>query len=156
MKMADSKADAEAEALRSWYTRLLDKVVKEMISVKAVSGDAVQAAPVWMVPNEVLIAKVWGISNEHDFVWAISIDKLIADYVAGSLAGNPREVAKHFALKWQMDADRLVSFGSSQASDEVSPEKMQAYSEKLIQYAEALYEMTGRDEPWEEQQSFSN
>lgn len=153
--MADSKADAEAEALRSWYTGLLDKMVKEMISVKAVSGDAVQATPVWMARNEVLIAKVWGISNESDFVWAISVDKLIADYVAGSLAATPREVARHFALKWQMDADRLVNFGSSDASNEVSPERMQAYSDRLIQYAETLYDMANRDEPWEELQSFA-
>ncbi len=154
--MADSKADTKAEELRSWYTRLLDQVVKEMISVKAVSGVAVQAVPVWMVPNEVLIAKVWGIADESDFVWAISVDKFIADYVAGSLAATPREVARHFALKWQMDADRLASSGSSKASDKLSPERMKEYSDRLIRYAEALYDMANRDEPWEVLPSFSD
>lgn len=152
--MADSKPDTDAEATRSWYTRLLDKMVKEMINIKAVSGDAVQAAPMWMVPNEMLIAKVWGITKEHEFVWAISVDKLIADYVGGSLAATPRDVARHFALKWQMDADRLISLGESGAAAEADPEKMQEYADKLIQYAEVLHDLANSDGPWEEDRTF--
>lgn len=154
-KMAESDADAKAEALKTWYTRLLDQVVKEMIRVKAVTGAAVQASPVWMVPNEVLIAKVWGVANESDFVWTMSIDKLISDYIAGSLAATPRDVARHFSLKWQMDADRLVNFDQKTAPDKKTDERMQDYSNKLIQYAETLYDLANRDDAWEERQSFA-
>lgn len=148
--MTDTKAATEAEELKTWYTRLLDKVVEEMIEAKAVSGDAVQATPAWMIPNEMLIAKVWGISNESDFVWAISVDKLIADYVAGSLAAGPREVARHFALKWQMDADRLTSADAAKAAGNFSPEQMQAYADQLIEKAELLYDLADRDEAWDQ------
>ena len=148
--MTDSKAATEAEELKAWYTRLLDKVVKEMIDIKAVTGDAVQAAPVWMIPNEMLIAKVWGISKESDFIWAISVDKLIADYVAGSLATGPREVARHFALKWQMDADRLTSLDQSKAPSDMSPERLQAFADELIKNAEMLHELAVRDEAWDQ------
>jgi hypothetical protein len=153
--MTESNAEADAEAIKSWYTKLLDKMVKEMIDIKAVSGDAVQAAPVWMVPYQMLIAKVWGISKEHEFVWAISVDKLIADYVSGSLAATPQDVARHFALKWQMDVDRLLSVDSGQAPGDVTQEQMKDYANQLKEYAEVLYEMANQDDLWTEQFSFT-
>ena len=58
----------------------------------------------WMLPHKILIAKVWEINQDIGFVWSISIDKFIADYVAGSLAPTPREAARDFSLKWQMPA----------------------------------------------------
>jgi hypothetical protein len=154
-QMTESSADADAKATKSWYTKLLDNVVKEMIRLEAVSGSAVQANPVWMVPNEMLIAKVWGIDSESDFIWTMSVDKLISDYIAGSLAATPRDVARHFSMKWQMDADRLVSFEQNKTSGEKNVERMQAYANKLIQYAETLYDLADRDEVWEERQSFA-
>jgi hypothetical protein len=153
--MTESNAEADAEAVRSWYTKLLDKVVKEMIDIKAVSGDAVQAAPVWMVPNQMLIAKVWGISKEHEFVWAISVDKLIADYVGGSLAATPQDVARHFAMKWQMDVDRLLSVDPDKAPGDVSSEQLKDYANRLTEYAEVLYELSEKDDVWTEDQSFT-
>lgn len=154
--MTESNTDANSEALRSWYKPLLDNVVKEMIRIKAVTGVAVQASPVWMVPYEVLIAKVWGISHDSQFIWTISIDKLIADYIAGSLAATPREVARHFSLKWQMDADRLLDFKENKAPVENSDTHMQAYSKQLIQYAESLYDLASRDDVWQERQTFND
>jgi len=154
--MADSTAVPEQEAIKSWYTRLLDNVVKEMISMKAVSGAAVQAAPVWIAPYEILMAKVWAVGQENDFIWTLSIDKFIADYIAGSLASSPKEAARHFSLKWQMDADRLSGLAKSDAKGSNSTPQLQDYSEKLIRYAESLYDLTNRDDVWEEQQSFAD
>lgn len=155
-RMAESEANAEKEALEAWYKSLMDQVVKEMIRLKAVTGVAVQANPVWMVPHEILIAKVWGMDNEADFVWTISIDKLIADYVAGTLAASPREVARHFSLKWQMDADRLASLEKVKAPVANSATSMQAYSKKLIQHAEVLYDLAERDDAWQELQPLAD
>ena len=154
--MADATADADTKALEAWYKSLLDQVVQEMIRLKAVTGVAVQAAPVWMVPHEILIAKVWGINNENDFVWSVSVDKLIADYIAGSLAATPREVARHFSLKWQMDADRLLSREHNKLAVEKSDTRMQDFSKKLIKHAETLYEMANRDDVWQERQSLGS
>lgn len=155
-EMTQSNAVADTEASRSWFKPLLDNMVKEMIRIKAVTGAAVQASPVWMVPHEILIAKVWGINQESQFVWTISIDKLITDYVAGSLAATPREVAKHFSLKWQMDADRLLNFEKNTATGENTDLRMQAYSKQLIQLAESLYDLADRDDVWQQRQTFGD
>lgn len=155
-EMTESNTDADREALESWYKPLLDKVVEEMIRIKAVTGVAVQATPVWMVPNEMLIAKVWGINHESDFVWTISVDKLIADYVAGSLAATPRDVARHFSLKWQMDADRILNIEANKGPIANTGKNMQAYSKQLIQRAEILYDLASRDDAWQQLQTFSD
>ncbi|MDH3266907.1 MAG: DUF4826 family protein [Gammaproteobacteria bacterium] len=154
-EMTESNEDAEREALESWYKHLLDNVVKEMVRIKAVSGVAVQAAPMWVSPYQILIAKVWGVGHENDFIWTISIDKLIADYLAGSLATSPQQVARHFSLKWQMDADRLAALELNKTSGENADERMQAYSKRLIAHAESLYDLANRDEIWQERQSLS-
>lgn len=154
--MAESKAEADTKALESWYKSLLDQVVKEMIRLKAVTGTAVQATPVWMVPHQILIAKVWGIGHENDFIWSVSVDKLIADYIAGSLAATPRDVARHFSLKWQMDADRLLNREKSKLAVEKSDSTMQDFSKKLIENAEILYDAANRDDVWQERQSLGS
>jgi hypothetical protein len=154
--MAESKADADIKALEAWYKSLLDQVVKEMVRLKAVQGVAVQAAPVWMIPHEVLIAKVWGVNHENDFVWTASVDKLIADYIGGSLAATPRDVARHFSLKWQMDADRILNVEKSKLAVENPDSKMQDFSKRLIHHAESLYEMANRDDVWQERQSLGD
>lgn len=154
--MSEKTPDKDADAIKTWYTKLLDNVVKEMISLSAVSGAAVQAAPVWIVPNEMLMAKVWGVGQESDFIWTLSIDKLIADYIAGSLATTPREAAKHFSLKWQMDADRLIAFANSKNPGGPPDQKMKDYSAKLIRYAETLYDLTNSDEAWQEHPSIAH
>ena len=147
--MTESIAEPTDESPESWYKPLLDKVVAEMIRLKAVTGVAVQANPVWMLPEEILMAKVWSVGHENDFVWTISVDKFIADYVAGSLAESPRDVAKHFSLKWQMDADRILANENKKSPIENPDEKMRNYSKQLIQYAETLYDLASRDEAWQ-------
>ena len=122
---------SEDEEIRGWYTKLLDRLVKEMISLKAISGAAVQANPMWMSPKDMLIAKVWGVGYEQDFVWAIAVDPLIADYVAGSIARTPRDAARHFSLKWQMDAERLTSFEENEAKADVDKARLQDYGGNL-------------------------
>lgn len=147
--MAGSPPESDKEAVKAWFTHQLDQVVQEMIRLKAVTGASIQATPVWMVPHEILIAKVWGIGHENDFIWAISIDKLIADYVAGSLAASPRDVARHFAMKWQMDADRILHMDKNGAAGKKAGTDLPALSERLIQYAESLYGLVNDEEAWQ-------
>ena len=147
--MTESNIDAAREALKSWYKVLLDAVVKEMIKVEAVTGAAVEARPVWVVPYKILIAQVWGASQKSRFIWTISGDSVITDHIAGSLAVTPKEAARHFSLKWQMDADRLLNLAKNKALVETSEKHVKAYTDKLIQYAESLYDWANRDDVWQ-------
>lgn len=147
--MTDPKAEAEKEALKAWSKKVLDAVVKEMIRIGAVKGAAVEATPVWAAPEQVLIAKVWPATQKRNFIWTISGNGAITDHVAGSMATTPRDVARHFSLKWQMDAERLLNLARSRAPDANTRNNVEAYAGKMIKNAEALYELVSRDQGWE-------
>jgi hypothetical protein len=147
--MTKSKTDTDKEALKSWYKPLLDAMVLEMQARKVVAGTAVEASPVWIFPNQILIAKVWGLGQKSRFIWTISGEAVITDHIPGNMAATPKDAARHFSLKWQMDADRLIALGNSKRPVTGSQQHMGNYANKLIRDAEALYELTERDEIWQ-------
>ncbi len=146
--MTEQNPDMDKEALKSWYTKLLYAVVREMVKTGAVPGPAAEARPVWISPNKVLIAKVWEASQKSNFIWTISGEAVITDHIAGNLAATPREAARHFSLKWQMDADRLLEVAKSKGAN--TEASMEAYTTRLIGYAEYLYDMASRDDAWQQ------
>lgn len=146
--MTESNAEKEKLKLRDWYKPLLDTVVQEMLKRNAVAGAAVEASPVWILPYKILIAKAWGMGQKTRFIWTISGESVITDYIAGNMAATPKDAARHFALKWQMDADRLRAVGKSKGPTGDAQSQMSNYADKLIQDAEFLYDLTERDEAW--------
>ena len=132
----------------AWYKPLLDAVVKEMLHRKAVVGAAVEATPVWAFPEKILIAKVWGTGEKSRFIWTISGDDVVMDQIPGKMAATPKEVARHFSLKWQMDADRLRALIAQKNQLNVPKVYMESYADKLVQCAESLYDLTERDDIW--------
>jgi hypothetical protein len=146
--MTATETGEDKEALKSWYQGLLHTVTREMIKTGAVGGTAVEARPVWISPFRILIAKVWDTSEKSRFFWAISGEAVTTDHIKGSLATTPREAARHFALKWQVDADRLLHIAQNKPSTGNSEKHMKAYTDNLIEYAESLYNLAGRDDVW--------
>ena len=131
-----------------WFKPMLDDLVKKMIKIGAISGVAIDAAPVWGSENEILIAKVWDTANKSQFIWAITGELAVTDHIPGSMAVTPRDVARHFSYKWQMDADRLAEIANSDSQIANTSAIIQAQSKNIIQLAESLYSLTERDEPW--------
>ena len=148
--MTKSEAELEREALKGWYKPLLDGVVQEMLKRKAVVGAAVEATPVWISPNKILIAKVWGMGQKTRFIWTISGDAVITDHIPRSMAVTPQEAARHFSLKWQMDAGRLLQAAENKPMVENSEAHMKDYTARLVQSAESLYDLTCQDDIWRE------
>jgi len=149
-KMTESNVDMGTEAIKAWYTKVLHAMTREMIKIKAVAGPAVEARPVWLSPYKILISRVWEASQKSDFIWTISGEGVITDHIAGNLAATPREVVRHFSLKWQMDADQLLLLAKNKSPVKDTEEHMEAYTTKLIQYAESLYDLASRDDVWQQ------
>jgi hypothetical protein len=146
--MTEEKLNPDTDRLKAWFKPLLDATVNRLIKAGAVSGTAVEAAPAWAEPNRILIAKVWGVGQRNQFLWAVSGEDVIADHIPGSMAKTPQEAARHFALKWQMDAERLLSMTENKAMTEKTAAHMKVHRNKLIRQAEHLYELTTHNEIW--------
>ncbi len=146
--MTEITPENDQKAIRAWYKRTLDEVVREMLKKGVLAGVAIDANPVWAVPFKILIAKVWNVNEKSRFIWTISGERVITDHVAGSVATSPQQVARHFSLKWQLDADRLKDIAQGKSPLENTGAHMEGYTGKLIEYAELLYDLSGRDEIW--------
>lgn len=131
-----------------WFKPLLGPMVKTMVKSGAITGVAVEATPVWGLPNKLLISKVWGASNKRKFIWTITGPSAVTDYVKGSLAATPQEAARHFSLKWQMDADRLLGMAKAKSPIANSEAIVESHAKELIQHAESLYDLASQDEIW--------
>lgn len=147
--MTESKTDTDKEALKAWFKPLLDTVVLDMQARNVVAGTAVEASPVWIFPYKILIAKVWGLGQKNRFIWTIAGEAVITDHIPGNMAATPKDAARHFSLKWQMDADRLIALGNSKRPLEGTKQHMGNYANRLIRDAETLYALTERDEIWQ-------
>lgn len=148
--MVEDKAPAATDELKNWYKPLLDATVSRLIKAGVLTGAAVEAAPMWAEPNRILIAKAWGTGQQGQFFWAITGEDYISDHVPGSMAKTPQEAARHFALKWQMDADRLQAMAGRQGVSEKTAKHLQVHREKLIRQAEHLHDLSTLDEIWKQ------
>ena len=64
-----------------WFKPLLDSMIKEMLKKEAITGAAIEANPVWGVPDKLLISKVWDTSNKRNFIWTITGDEAVTDHI---------------------------------------------------------------------------
>jgi hypothetical protein len=147
--MTESKTDTDNEALKAWFKPLLDAVVLDLQARNVVAGTAVEASPVWMFPYKILISKVWGLGQKNRFIWTIAGEAVVTDHIPGNMAATPKDAARHFSLKWQMDADRLIALGNTKRTVAGTQQHMGDYANKLIRNAEALYDLTEHDEIWQ-------
>jgi hypothetical protein len=140
-------------SLKSWYKRVLDGVVRDMLTAGAVVGTAVEATPVWAVPNEILISRVWAAGQQNSFIWTIAGERMITDHIVGAVAATPRDVARHFSLKWQVDAERLYQIARRKDVPEIAGKQIETYAGRVIQCAERLYDLASREDIWQHQLS---
>jgi hypothetical protein len=146
--MAKENQNTAQQQYRSWWKPLLDETVQRMIKDGAVKGAAVEANPVWILPERILISRVWAAAQKSQFVWAIAGEAVYFDHIGGDLAVDAQAVARHFSLKWQMDAERLRALAKRRSTTQA--ERISAQADRLVQCAEMMYDLSSQDELWKE------
>ena len=68
------------------------------------------------------------------------------DHVQGDVAATPREALRHFCLKWQLGADKVIE---ASRNDPETGEHYRAKANELIKQAEDLYELVEADSLWQ-------
>ena len=116
------------EELKAWIKQRLDEAVHELMKRGVVETIVVEAKPAWVFPFQILIGKIRDRARSNRFDWFICGD-VPTDHLNCAAASTPRDAARHFVLKWQLDAARQAEDPGSQLADK----------------AEALYRLV--DEP---------
>jgi hypothetical protein len=130
------KNQQELEAYAEWAKAELRGMADHARNSDLFQEEAVGHAT-WTLPHRLFIGKVWPKTDRN------------TDHIESSLAETAREAARHFSLKWQLQAGRLGGLrdqdetGSS--DDKIEWEKV---SGKLQAQAEALYGLVEQEEIW--------
>ena len=116
--------------LKTWVGQRLDSAVSQIGALGIHDSALLEATPAWVFPFTLLIGKVRKHGQTEAFDWFICGDAPLT-IAESKVAATPRDAARHFALKWQLDAAHQGEAG-----------------EELSKKAEALYELVAEDSLW--------
>lgn len=134
MEFAVTEEDTQEKnaALNAWLRPLIEDATAKLGDMGLFDDPLMDVKPAWALPNRVLIGKVRAHGNPATFRWFIC-GEMPLDHVGDEVASSPRDAARHFSLKWQLDATRLDG----------------AAADTLAQQAEVLYGLVEDDRLWE-------
>ena len=121
------------DATKDWMQKLVDDAVRGASGAGVTDEALVEARPAWALPGKLLVGQVRSQMNPRDFHWFIAGDVPL-DYLPSANAPAPRDALRHFAMKWQLDAERT--------DDETE-------KAELIDLAESVYELADDDRFWQ-------
>jgi hypothetical protein len=137
------------EELKTWIEQKTQQAIEELMDRKIVDVLLAEAKPAWILPFSILIGKVRERGQASGHIWFICGEKIPTDHVHSSKASSPREAARHFALKWQLDAAREQEAYEKSGGKWMPGARSAHGKDELIKQAEGLYELAATEYLWE-------
>lgn len=131
--MSENTNNTMKPELSTWLRKYLDAAVQELNKQQVFDDAFIESKPAWMLPMRILLGKARAQSEPQSYRWFIC-GEVPFDHIDSSAATTPREALRHFAMKWQVAAERL---------DE-------ATAVSVIGDAESLYDLAEDDRLWSE------
>ncbi|MGI9236005.1 MAG: DUF4826 family protein [Woeseiaceae bacterium] len=131
--MSEGKKNEADATLSPWARDTFDRAVRNIIDLGIIDGAFAEARPAWAQPDNVVIGQLRDANEPTSFIWVIS-GEVPTDHITSDVAATARDAARHFSLKWQMDAAHT---------------KNSAVSNMLVAKAEQLYEIVEDDNLWQ-------
>lgn len=126
---------AGSEELDRWIRQQVELAVAEFLRLGTVESPLVEAKPAWVFPLKVLIGKLREQRGGQHHTWFICGD-VPFDYISSSVAETPRQAARHFVLKWQLDAERarstVIDKGVARQGIDEPPDRLESAAELLF------------------------
>jgi len=138
------------EQLKAWTKKQIDAAVRKLTGPGAIDSIIIEAKPAWVLPFQILIGKIRAHGQLTDFDWFIC-GEVPTDTLESTVAPTPREAARHFAMKWQLEAARHQDL-TGQESRGTEPESGgEDPGEQLAFKAEALYSLVDDARLWQQE-----
>ena len=135
------------KGVADWAREITDAAVNEIMDKGVIESEIVEARPVWWLPYQVVIGQLRDTQQQLAPVWIIA-GAVPTDHVSFEAASTPRDAARHFAMKWQLDAARYRDRTVQQQLGAGSREDWERLSEGLARAAEALAELAADERHW--------
>lgn len=131
----------------AWAREKLSKVVKEITDQGAIESPLVEARPVWTKPLDIVIGQLRDQGVQAEYLWVIG-GSVPTDCVHSSVAASPRDAARHFSMKWQLEAARYEDPAERRRLGLDPSEDWEAQARALVAKAEYLYKIVDDDRLW--------
>jgi hypothetical protein len=131
--MTDSEQSTIPESVSAWTREVFDKAVRDLIANKLIDVEVIEARPYWAAEDRIVIGQVREANTSAAFRWVIC-GNVPTDHVDPAVAAAPRDVARYFSMKWQLDAERVQD---------------SAAAERLVKSAEMLFELVEQEDIWQ-------
>jgi hypothetical protein len=146
--MDDKLENPGQEELKVWIKTQLDLAAQKTIKHGNIDSLIVEAKPAWVLPFQILIGKIRAQGPAKEFQWFIC-GEVPTDYLESVVASTPREAARHFALKWQLEAARFQEQADQkEGSGKETSGSWQEPVEQLVDKANALYALVDDTRLW--------
>lgn len=146
--MSENSHGAGSQEVDTWIREKLDEAVEQLMELGIVTSPLVEARPVWTLPYKIMIGQVRDANQQTVFKWVISGEVPI-DHLDSAVASSPREAARHFALKWQLDAAR---YQDPSVQKKLGLDQAQSWDQlgaRLADKAEALIALVNDENLWQ-------
>ena len=120
------------DEVQAWLRTQLDSAVDGLIDVSAFDGAFIEVKAAWILPSQILVGSAREQGDPVAFRWFIC-GEVPLDHIAADAAASPREAIRYFAMKWQLDSEKLDPNAAK----------------NLIDHAEALYTLADDDRYWQ-------
>lgn len=124
--------DAEQQ---SWVKEQYQVATKYLAEKGLVTNSVKVEDSRYLIP----VLAIWKLSLLNGESYWVLCGDLPTDHSHFDVAPNAREALKHFALKWQMQAENLLQAQSKEQND---------FAQLLIGRAEGLYQLCEKDDLW--------
>ena len=139
------------DELQAWVKQRLNVAVRELINNGVFESLLVEAKPAWVWPFEVLIGKVREHGSAKIFEWLIC-GEVPTDFVHSTVASTPRQAARYFAMKWQLEAARQQELAGQESTAQVAESREPG--SQLADQAETLYALADDERLWQQKDGF--
>ena len=135
------------ETTLAWAREKLEQLVAEVTELGIIDSHLLEARPAWVKADEIVIGQLRDQGSPTEFLWIIG-GVTPTDCLHSSAAPTARDAARHFSMKWQLEASRLEDPDERSRLGLDPQVDWQAQAKALVAKAEALYAATEEDQLW--------
>lgn len=136
------------QSLDDWVSSQ-SKSLADYVFKKGLLKKQIRIESRWTVPFQILIAQAWPAKDPEKRYWLITGSAMPTDHADGNIAQSPREAARYFALRWQLQGAR-VKTADNDKPKENSPNRIDwtKIGDTVAERAEILYALVQNEQNW--------
>ncbi|MCP1727513.1 hypothetical protein J2T60_001513 [Natronospira proteinivora] len=146
--MSEEGKPKDMEQLRAWVETVCEELAKRLVS-RGIMEQPVRVESRWVLPGKVIIGVAEERQADRKRMWIIGGDAVLPDAVDISVARNPRDVARHFCMRWQLSGARMATTAEKEEGAQGMID-WQAVEKRLEKQAEALHLLAEDDQAWDD------